>query len=158
MDPLAQAKKDEVKTVLTALKPQGSGNDGPQVDVRRTSDGLLVSFTDTATFSMFANGSAVPARKLVLLMERVAKLLKTHPGELIVRGFTDNKPYRSGRYDNWHLSLDRAQVTHYMLVRGGFEDARIGHVEGYADRAKIPGADPSSALNRRIEILLKEPT
>ena len=157
-DPLAQAKKDEVKTVLTALKPQGIGNDGPQVDVRRTSEGLLVSFTDTSTFAMFANGSAVPARKLVLLMEHVAKLLKTHPGELIVRGFTDNKPYRSGRYDNWHLSLDRAQVTHYMLVRGGFEDARIGHVEGYADRGKIPGADPSSALNRRIEILLKDPT
>ena len=150
-------RKDEVKALLAALKPQ-AGHDGPHVDVKQTAEGLLVSFTDTSTFAMFANGSAVPARPLVLMMENVAKLLKSRPGTIIVRGFTDNKPYRAGRYDNWHLSIDRAQVTHYMLVRGGFDDTRIGHVEGYADRSAKPGIDPASPLNRRIEILLKEPT
>ncbi len=149
------AKSAEAKALLAALG--AGGRDGPQVDVRRTTEGLLVSFTDTAVFSMFSNGSAVPSRKVVLLMERTARLMKGRAGSVIVRGFTDSKPYRSGRYDNWHLSLDRAQVTHYMLVRGGLDDARIGHVEGYADRGARPGTDPSNPLNRRIEVLLKDP-
>ena len=149
------AAAQEIKTALAGVKMPGGG---PQVDVHRTDEGLLVSFTDTAAFSMFANGSAVPARKVVLMMERVAKVLKGLRGVVIVRGYTDNKRYRTGRYDNWHLSLDRAQVTHYMLVRGGLEDGRLGHVEGYADRGVQPGVDPSSPLNRRIEVLMKDPS
>ena len=98
----------------------------------------------------------MPSRRVVLLMERVAQALKGKPGTIVVRGYTDNKPFHSARYDNWRLSLDRAQVTHYMLVRGGLADARIGHVEGYADRVARPGVDPASPLNRRIEILLQD--
>ena len=105
---------------------------------------------------MFSSGSAVPSRRIVLLMEKVAQVLKSRRGTVIVRGFTDNKPFRGGRYDNWHLSLDRAQVTHYMLVRGGLDDTRIGHIEGFADRGARPGADAASPLNRRIEILVKD--
>ena len=129
---------------------------GPKVDVRRTGEGLLVSLIDTADFAMFPNGSAVPDKRVVLLMEKVAQVIKGRPGTAVLRGYTDNKPYKSGRYDNWHLSLDRAQVTHYMLVRGGFPEARVGHVEGYADHGARPGIDPASPLNRRIEILLKD--
>ena len=90
------------------------------------------------------------------MMDRVAGVLKSKSGSVIIRGFTDNKPYRGTHYDNWHLSLDRAQVAHYMLVHGGLDDARIGHVEGYADRNVKPGVDAASPLNRRIEILLKD--
>ena len=43
-----------------------------------------------------------------------------------------------------------------MLVRGGFDEARISHIEGYADRNLKMAADPASPSNRRIEILLKE--
>ncbi len=152
----AVVERSDVKAQILASLRSGNHAAGPRVDVRRTSEGLLVSLTDTVDFSMFSNGSAVPARRVVLLMEKVAQVLKGKPGTVIVRGFTDSKPYRSGRYDNWHLSLDRAQVMHYMLVRGGLEDARIGHIEGFADRGAKLGADAASPLNRRIEILLKD--
>ncbi len=157
-DPRAEKRSEDLKAITAALKPRQEGRDGPQIDVKQTEEGLVLSLTDTANFSMFGNGSAVPARKLVLMMEHVAKILKARQGKVVVRGFTDNKPYRSGRYDNWHLSLDRAQVSHYMLVRGGLEDTRFGHVEGYADRSAKSGTDPSSPTNRRIEILLKDPS
>ena len=146
----------ETKAVLSALQAGPHDAPGPRVDVRRTPEGLVLSLTDTADFSMFANGSAVPARQVVLMMDRVANVIKAKHGAVIVRGFTDNKPYRSKRYDNWHLSLDRAQVAHYMLVHGGLDDGRVAHVEGYADRGGRPGVDPSSPLNRRIEILLED--
>ena len=146
----------EARAMLGALQAGAHDAPGPKVEVRRTPEGLVLSLTDTADFSMFANGSAVPARQVVLMMDRVAGVIKAKPGLLIVRGYTDNKPYRGKRYDNWHLSLDRAQVAHYMLVHGGLDDARVAHVEGYADRGVRPGVDPASPLNRRIEILLKD--
>lgn len=149
----AKAAKDLLSS-LAATKPDSAG---PGLDVKKTSEGLLVSLTDTGAFSMFTNGSAVPERRVVLMMERVAKVLATKPGVIVIRGFTDNKRYRSKRYDNWNLSVDRAQAAHYMLVRGGLSDARIASVEGCADHGSKPGVDPASPLNRRIEILLKEP-
>lgn len=148
----------DTKTELAAsLKASRELGAGPNLDVKRTPEGLLVSLTDTNDFAMFTNGSAVPSRRVVLMMERVAAVLKSKPGTIVVRGYTDNKPFHAARYDNWHLSLDRAQVTHYMLVRGGLPDARISHVEGYADHQARAGVDPASPLNRRIEILLKGP-
>ncbi len=153
----AARKSDaEAKAVLGALQAGPHDAPGPKVEVRRTPEGLVLSLTDTADFAMFANGSAVPARQVVLMMDRVAGVIRGKPGTVIVRGYTDNKPYRGKRYDNWHLSLDRAQVAHYMLVHGGLDDARVAHVEGYADRGVRPGVDPASPLNRRIEILLKD--
>ena len=145
--------KMELAASLKASRELGSG---PTIDVKRTPEGLLVSLTDTNDFAMFTNGSAVPSRRVVMMMEHVATVLKSKPGTIVVRGYTDNKPFHAARYDNWHLSLDRAQVTHYMLVRGGLPDTRISHVEGYADHQARPGIDPASPLNRRIEILLKD--
>ena len=150
---VADTKAEIAASLKTASHELGAG---PTIDVKRTPEGLLVSLTDTNDFAMFTNGSAVPSRRVVMMMEHVAAVLKSKPGSIVVRGYTDNKPFHAARYDNWHLSLDRAQVTHYMLVRGGLPDTRISHVEGYADHQARPGVDPASPLNRRIEILLKD--
>ncbi len=142
--------------IAAAVKANGGDKGGPQVEVRKAEGGVLISLTDTADYEMFSTASAVPTRKVVLLMERIADVLKARPGKIVIRGFTDARPYKPGRYDNWHLSLDRAQTTHYMLVRGGFEEARVSHIEGYADRNLRLAANPGSPVNRRIEILLRE--
>jgi chemotaxis protein MotB len=128
----------------------------PKVDVRSTDEGILISLTDDAAFSMFAIGSAQPDRRVVQLLAKVGELLKTRPGKIIIRGFTDGRPYKSAVYDNWRLSSARAHMVHYMLVRGGFDEARIERVEGYADRRLKNTADPGAPENRRIEILLRE--
>ena len=92
-----------------------------------------------------------------VVMERIAKLLQTRPGPLVVRGHTDGRPFRSANYDNWRLSSARAHMAYYMLVRGGVDEKRFARVEGYADRSlKVP-IDPEAAQNRRIEILLRRP-
>jgi chemotaxis protein MotB len=94
---------------------------------------------------------------MVVVMEKMAKILQQYRYPLIVRGHTDGRPYRSGNYDNWRLSTARAHMAYYMLVRGGIDDKRFERVEGYADRSlKVPN-DPGAAQNRRIEILLRRP-
>lgn len=129
---------------------------GPAAEVRQVEEGLLVSLTDDASFGMFAVGSAEPRPELIRVIDKIGPLLTKRQGVIIVRGHTDNRPYRSETYDNWRLSTARAQMAYYMLVRSGVDARRIEHVEGYADRRpKLPN-DPAAAQNRRIEILIRE--
>ncbi len=128
---------------------------GPHLEVRRTAEGTLVSLTDDINFSMFAVGSAIPDPQTVRAMAEIAKALSTRPGEIVIRGYTDARPFRSETYDNWRLSTARAHMAQYMLVRGGLQEDRIRSVEGFADRDLKNTRDPNAAENRRIEILLR---
>jgi chemotaxis protein MotB len=129
----------------------------PNIDVTIKDDGVLISLTDDFDFGMFAVASAEPRPAMVVVMERIAKVLQQFRQPLIVRGHTDGRPYRSGNYDNWRLSTARAHMAYYMLVRGGVDDKRFERVEGYADRNLRVPHDPMAAQNRRIEILLRRP-
>ncbi len=149
----ARIEKELKQQVEAALKPGA----GPAIEARQTKEGLLISLTDKLDFSMFAIGSAKPAPELVRAMEAIAGIVKTKPGHIVVRGYTDARPYRNGAYDNWRLSSDRAQMAYYMLTRGGAPAARFVRVEGYADRALKDPAHPLAAVNRRLEILIEEP-
>ncbi len=149
---LAQSLQKQIASLIDA-----SGKDAaePAIEVKATDEGILISLTDKSNFAMFAIGSAEPQRKTVHVMEKIAKVLKKQPGDIIIGGFTDGRPYHSAGYDNWRLSTDRAQMAYYMLVRGGVDEKRILRIEGYADRRlKVP-SKPLADENRRIEILLK---
>ncbi|WP_181832483.1 MotB family protein [Bosea caraganae] len=158
---LAQKQADDAvaAAIATAIGSSGKGDgkrsDAPQVEVRQTDEGMLISLTDNANFGMFAIGSAEPATETVSVMQRVAAVLNKREGSIIIRGHTDARPFRSGNGDNWRLSTARAHTAQDLLVRGGVDEARIEHVEGYASR-KLRAADPGAAENRRIEILVRE--
>jgi len=155
----AQTQQPTVKQLQSAIADALSdikAGAGPAAEVRQVEEGLLVSLTDDASFGMFAVGSAEPRPELIRVIDKIGPLLMKRQGMIIVRGHTDNRPYKSETYDNWRLSTARAQMAYYMLVRSGVDAQRIEHVEGYADRRpKLPN-DPAAAQNRRIEILIRE--
>jgi chemotaxis protein MotB len=126
----------------------------PGIDVRATEEGLLVTINDQPGFEMFGIASASPKPELVVLMEKIGKILVGRSEHLVLRGHTDGRQFRSGPYDNWRLSTARAQMAYYMLVRGGIPDARINRIEGHADHALRIADRPLAAENRRIEVLL----
>lgn len=154
---VADKKVAELKQeILQALQPLKAGMPAPHIEVRRTGAGTMISLTDDIDFSMFAVGSAEPQAKVVRSMERIAKILQSRPGRVVIRGHTDGRPFKAENYDNWRLSQARAQMALYMLVRGGLPESRIVRVEGHADRdLKFP-SNPNADQNRRIEILLQE--
>lgn len=155
----AQTQQPTLKQLQSAIADALSdikAGAGPAAEVRQVEEGLLVSLTDDASFGMFAVGSAEPRPELIRVIDKIGPLLTKRQGMIIVRGHTDNRPYRSETYDNWRLSTARAQMAYYMLVRSGVDARRIEHIEGYADRRpKLPN-DPAAAQNRRIEILIRE--
>lgn len=128
---------------------------GPHVDVARTGEGILISLTDDAHFSMFGVGSIEPRPQLVRIITEIGKTLAKQHGEIEIRGHTDARSYASANYDNWRLSSDRATIVNYMLIRGGVAAQRIGKIVGYADRKLKAPKEPLSPVNRRIEILLR---
>jgi chemotaxis protein MotB len=128
----------------------------PNVEVASTADGILISLTDEFDFGMFAIASAEPRPELVVIMERIAQILKGHPGSLVVRGHTDGRPFRTATYDNWRLSSARAHMAYFMLVRGGVDEQRFERIEGHADRSLKLAGEPEAAQNRRIEIFLRK--
>ena len=144
-----QIKKELVEELATL------GTKKPDLQVNATKEGVLISLTDSASFDMFDVGSARPRPVVVKLMEKVAVALKDFKGHIIVRGHTDGRPYRGNGYDNWRLSMARAQMAYYMLIRAGVEESVVERIEGYADRSLLNSGDSLSAENRRIEILLK---
>ena len=135
----------------------GSANDekAPDITVVPTEDGVMIQLTDKVDYGMFAIGSAKPDKRVVQVLEEIARIISVRKGEVIISGHTDARPFKSETYDNWRLSSARAHMAYYMLTRGGLDAKRILRVEGYADRdPKIP-ADPYAAQNRRIDIFLK---
>lgn len=149
-----EAAKIETDIRRVAAQLQGSI---PNINVTVAEDGVLISLTDDYDFGMFSIASAEPRPAMVVIMEKIAKVVQAYPEQLIVRGHTDGRPYRSGAYDNWRLSTARAHMAYYMLVRGGVDEKRFERVEGYADRNLRVASDPDAAQNRRIEILLRRP-
>jgi chemotaxis protein MotB len=127
----------------------------PNFEVKQTSEGILISLTDSLSFDMFAVGSSQPQPSLVQMMEKISGAIENYNGEIVIRGHTDSRPFRGGGNDNWRLSASRAQMAFYMLVRAGLDEQKVERIEGYADHDPKFPEDPESASNRRIEILLK---
>ncbi|GAB4577167.1 MAG: MotB family protein [Roseibium sp.] len=158
-----QFTEEETETVAARLSEILEDADGTVleetaslVSVSRVDGATLISLTDDQAFGMFAIGSAEPRPELVSLLERIGKVIAETPGQIVIKGHTDARPFRSKTYDNWRLSSARAHMALYMLSRGGVAKDRFDRVEGLADRQpKIP-ADPLAAANRRIEIYLLE--
>lgn len=149
----AEALEADLAKQLRSLAPDKM----PSIDVQRVDDGILISLTDDFRFGMFASASAEPRPELVVVMEKVGKVLAERQGQIVVRGHTDARKFRTERNNNWRLSMDRAQMAYYMLQRAGLDEKRFDSIEGFADRKpKIP-SDPNAAENRRIEILLRVP-
>ena len=154
-----EAASREVSTLKAELGQELAGispEKRPSIEVEKVADGLLISLTDDFRFGMFASASAEPKPEMVVVMEKVAKVLAEREGRIVVRGHTDARPFRSERNNNWRLSMSRAKVAYYMLARGGVDESRFESIEGRADRDLKIESDPNAAENRRIEILIRD--
>lgn len=143
------------QTLNSAIEHDVKDKSLPNIEVSADSEGVLISLTDSASFTMFSSASSLPQPATVKLLGEIGKKLADIKGAVVVRGHTDSHPFKAGSSDNWRLSSSRAQMAFYMLVRGGFDEHRIERLEGYADHRPKNIRNPSAPENRRIEILLR---
>ena len=142
--------------ITAALKEDVNSKGEPRIEMRKTEEGLLISLTDSLDFGMFAIGSAEPQPRTIKILEKVGRLLKDENAPLVVVGHTDSRPFKAGTSDNWRLSMSRAQMAFYMLLRGGVPEKRFERIEGRGDHSPRNTQQPDASENRRIEILVRK--
>jgi len=135
---LPQQLRHEIAAGLVTLKQAGNKS-----TVILVGDGL------------FASGSADIDQKAIPLVDKVARELALHPGQITVTGYTDNQPIRSIRFpSNWQLSSERAENVGRQIAVFLPNTAIATEGAGAANPIAPNDTPAGRALNRRVEIAL----
>lgn len=125
----------------------------PGVSVKNEFRGVVVTFSDMVLFSP---GSAEIRPEAFDLLEKVAEIVKTVPGRVVIEGHTDSTPLSGGKYaSNWELSTGRAAGILHFLIGKGADPNRFA-VAGYAEYRAVAENDTEEgrARNRRVELVI----
>lgn len=125
--------------------------------VEADDQGLVLRVDNAA---MFEPGSAELKPGAEQALEAVIRILRDYNMNLVIRGHTDDVPFRSAQFpSNWELSATRATtVLRYLMERGGFPPARMRAV-GYAgSRPLVPNNSEENRMkNNRVEFYYHSP-
>lgn len=130
------------------------------VALRRARDGVAVSIGERV---LFPSGQAALTTGGRAVIEKVAEVLATTAGRIVVEGHTDDVPIgpelRARFSSNWELSTARATEVVRELVSRGVPRVALEAV-GRADTRPVASNDTEAGRrrNRRIEIILSGPT
>lgn len=155
----AMDKQEIEKKIVTALStsPELQGLQS-SVKVSVKPEGTVIDIIDSERNPLFSGGSAAPNALGRALIERVAQSIASFPNQLAVSGHTDAAPLARPAYTNWELSADRANAARRLIQGAGINENRIASVRGVADRDPYFKDDLRAAGNRRISIVLLNPT
>ncbi len=147
-----EVEEDLIATIQKLPELQELAN---HVAIQRIPEGLRIQMIDQARQSMFPLGSADLHPKAVDLLKAVAASLQSMPNKVWITGHTDSLLFsRSDGYDNWSLSVDRANATRKTLFAAGLDPDRVASVIGKGDTDHLIPERPADPRNRRISITL----
>ncbi len=129
----------------------------PLASGRVTLDNGRIGISGSVLFA--TNSAALQAEGRSLLQGLVTPLnfyLSEHQEVLMVSGFTDDMPIKSGNArfeDNWELSAQRSLTVTRTLIEFGLPETRVFAAAFGAQQPIVPNIDRDSrAQNRRVEI------
>jgi len=118
---------------------------------------VVIRFSEEATFR---SGEASIKPEMIPIIERVVGVLAGCTGDVLVSGYTDDRPISSSRYrSNWDLSAARAvSVVHELVMSQQVPAERVVAAGRAETNALAPNDTPENrALNRRVEIAIRDP-
>ena len=147
------ALMDDLKEAISKSQALQPFKDQLLLDI--TPEGLRIQILDSQNRPMFDLGSARLKPYTNDILREVTSYLRTVPNRLSVTGHTDTTPYAGiTGYTNWDLSTDRANAARRSMESAGLETDRIARVVGLASSVLFDKANPRSAVNRRISIVV----
>lgn len=147
---------NEVRGALTKeLAPQIANK---LLDIERDPRGLVISIREAGSF---ATGSADLSAQATSVLSQIGQTLNEIGNQVRVEGHTDDVPIHTAKFSsNWQLSTARAtNVVEFLIDRVNLSPARVS-AAGYAEyRPRVPNdSDADRALNRRVDIVILNPT
>ncbi|MFL1456867.1 flagellar motor protein MotB [Marinobacter sp. GN3S48] len=118
---------------------------------------VVIRFSEEATFR---SGDATIKSEMIPIIERVVGVLADCSGDVLVSGYTDDRPISSSRYrSNWDLSAARAVSVVHELVMNRQVPAERVVAAGRAETNPLApnNSEDNRAKNRRVEIAIREP-
>lgn len=150
--------EDSLKAEIEELATEAGIDDaGGRVRVTKTEEGTVIELVDITGKPLFSSGSAIASPDLQILIAATAKVVFATGATIKITGHTDGVAFSRGGYSNWELSADRANTARRMLISSGIDGDLIQEVSGRADREPV-GRDRNDPANRRIAIILKDPS
>jgi len=146
--------KDQLETKIREMTDFDKLKD--HIEMTVTNEGLRIELMESASGTLFDNGSPKlngDGRELLaVLAQELGKL----PNKVSIEGHTDSKPYGpSANYGNWELSTDRANAARRLMQGEGIGASQISQVRGFADQRLRKLDDPFDPSNRRISLIVQ---
>jgi chemotaxis protein MotB len=120
-------------------------------------DEVIIRFAEEATFR---SGEAAIKPEMIPIINRVVRVLAGCMGDVVVAGYTDDRPISSDRYrSNWDLSAARAvSVVHQLVLNRQVPAERVIAAGRAETHALVPNDSAENrARNRRVEIAIRNP-
>jgi chemotaxis protein MotB len=152
--------KDNVKDLKERLEQQIARRPdlkalANQIEIAITPEGMRIELIESTDGSFFESGSAVLSAKGKELLNLLAKELGTVPNRVSMEGHTDAQPYTDQtKYDNWELSVDRANAARRVMQGTGLYLGQVDQVRGFADQQLRNPTNPLDPSNRRVTVIV----
>ena len=120
-------------------------------------DEVIIRFSEEATFR---SGEAAIKPEMIPIIDRVVDVLAGCMGDVVVAGYTDDRPISSDRYrSNWDLSAARAvSVVHQLVLNREVPAERVIAAGRAETHPLVPNDTPENrARNRRVELAIRNP-
>ncbi|MGD8777642.1 MAG: OmpA family protein [Ignavibacteria bacterium] len=139
------------ETLQNLINENGYGN---AIKLSENERGITVSILGDI---LFPSGSAELGEGSIIVLNKLAKIIKPLPNDLRVEGHTDNVPINNNAYpSNWHLSVARATNTAYYLMNEEKISQDKVSIVGYSKYQPVATneTDEGRALNRRVDLVI----
>ncbi len=147
---------DQMVVLGEYLKGQSeflSATDVVSVDV--VPQGLRILVNDNMSEPMFERGGIYMTPYFEDLLLALAPTFSTIENPLMITGHADSAGFsREASGSNWELSGQRAQKARKVLEFGGMPTERVIQVSAMSDTMLLDAENPTSDINRRIEIMV----
>lgn len=125
-----------------------------QVVVEALKDSVRVDIIDSEGNPIFPVGDTNLTANGKKILKELTESLLDMENKIIIEGHTDALSYKTNRYTNWELSIERASTARREMENLGLNPDRISMVTGYAATRPLIKDNPNDPRNRRISIVI----
>lgn len=125
-----------------------------QIVVEELKDSVRIEIVDSEGAPIFPIGDTNLTANGKKILKEITESILEMDNKIILEGHTDALSYKSNRYTNWELSIERASTARREMESMNLNPDRITMVTGYAATKPLIKDNPNDPRNRRISIVI----